>query len=137
MNKWIGTIRLTKDCEGRYTADGKAVAYFSGACNRRFKQEGQPEADFINFVAFGKTAETIMNHTSKGTKLLIEGEVRNNNYEKDGVKHYSNQIIVDKFEFCESKGSSQASGQAIASDDSVADFMKIPDDMNMEELPFA
>ncbi len=132
-NKWIGTIRLTKDCEERYTADGKAVARFSGACNRRFKQEGQPDADFFDFVAFGKTAETIIKHTSKGTKLLIFGEVRNNNYEKDGVKHYSTQIVVDSFEFCESKGTGQASP---APKDEAEGFIPIPEG-DLEELPFA
>ena len=135
-NKWIGTIRLTKDCEERYTADGKAIARFSGACNRRFKQEGQPDADFFDFVAFGKTAETIIKHTTKGTKLLIFGEVRNNNYEKDGVKHYSTQIVVDSFEFCENKGTASSSAPTPQNDDDANGFIPIGD-IPDEELPFA
>ena len=57
MNKWIGTIRLTADAEIRYTNDGKPIVRFSGACNRRVKKDGQPDADFFSFVGFGKTAE--------------------------------------------------------------------------------
>lgn len=132
MNKWIGTIRLTKDAEVRYTADQKAVASFSGACDRRFKREGQPDADFFNFVAFGKTAETISKYTKKGTKILVEGELSNNNYEKDGVKHYGQQIIVNAFDFCESKGATTDS-----SNNDLADFTSIPDNIPDEELPFA
>lgn len=132
MNKWIGIIRLTADAEVRYSQEGKAVARFSGACNRKFKQDGQPEADFFNFVAFGKTAETIEKFTRKGTKILVDAEVRNNNYEKDGVKHYGTQMVVNSFEFCESKGSDQASPAPQASSDG---FMYIPDGVD-EELPF-
>lgn len=136
MNKWIGIIRLTADAEIKYSQDGKAVARFNGACNRRFKQEGQPEADFFSFVAFGKIAETFEKCSiSKGTKLLIEGEVRNNHYEKDGVKHYSEQIVVNTFEFCESKGSGSASNATSAPQVDQDGFMNIPDGID-EELPF-
>ena len=137
MNKWIGTIRLTADAEIRYTNDGKPIVRFSGACNRRFKQDGQPDADFFSFVGFGKTAESFEKcNIGKGTKLLIEGEVRNNHYtDKDGVKHYSEQIVVNAFEFCESKASG---GQASAPDQSRSDdgFMNIPDGID-EDLPFS
>lgn len=137
MNKWIGTIRLTADAEIRYTNDGKPIVRFSGACNRRFKQDGQPDADFFSFVVFGKTAESFEKcNIGKGTKLLIEGEFRNNHYtDKDGVKHYSEQVVVNSFEFCESKGSG---GQASASDQSRSDdgFMKIPEGID-EDLPFS
>lgn len=110
MNIFIGSGRLVAAPEYSSTASGGVVARFRLAINRRFKKEGQPEADFFNCVAFGKTAETIEKlRIEKGTKLNIKGEVQNNDYEKDGVKHYSDQIIVDFFEFCESKASSEAS----------------------------
>ena len=134
MNKWIGTIRLTADAEIRYTNDGKPIVRFGGACNRRFKQEGQPDADFFSFVVFGKTAETFSKcNIGKGTKLLIEGEVRNNHYtDKDGVKHYSEQIVVNTFEFCESKASASAPAPQPESDG----FMNL-DGISDEELPFS
>lgn len=110
MNIFIGSGRLCAAPEYSRTAKGDIVARFRIAINRRFKQEGQPEADFFNCVAFKKTAETIEKlRIEKGTKLNIKGEMQNNDYEKDGVKHYSDQIIVDFFEFCESKASSDNS----------------------------
>lgn len=135
MNKIILCGRLTADAEIRYSQDGKAVARFNFAVNRRFKREGEPEADFFQCVAFGKIAETFEKcSVGKGTKLLIDGEMRNNNYEKDGVKHYGMQVIVNSFEFCESKGSSgQAAPQQATDSDG---FMNIPDDID-EELPFS
>lgn len=134
MNKIILLGRLTNDALIRYTQDGKAVATFNFAVNRKYKQEGQPDADFFSCVAFGKIAETFEKcNIGKGTKLLIEGEVRNNNYEKDGVKHYGNQVIVNLFDFCESRGSANGSAQSPQVDSDG--FINIPDGID-EELPF-
>lgn len=129
MNKWIGIIRLTKDVDIRYTQDQMAIAHFGGACERKFKKEGQADADFFSFAAFGKTAETLSKYTKKGTKILVEGELNNNHYEKDGVKHYAEQIIVSSFDFCESKKNNE-----IAEENAADGF--IPLDVNEEELPF-
>ena len=132
MNKVIFTARPTKTPEIRYSADGKAVAKFDCAVNRTFKREGEPEADFFSCVAFGKVAETIEKYVNKGTKILIEGEVRNNNYtNKDGQKVYGTQILVNAFEFCESKGTGGV--QTFKPD--ANGFMSIPDGLE-EELPF-
>jgi single-strand DNA-binding protein len=128
MNQFIITGRTTKDAEVRYTADEKAVARFDFAVNRTFKREGEADADFFSCVAFGKVAETIEKcQVGKGTKLLINGEVRNNNYtNKDGQKVYGTQVVVNSFEFCEKKGDSPAP----AKDDG---FMAVPVD---SDLPF-
>lgn len=135
MNLFIASGRLTKDAEIFYTQDKKAVARFDLAVNRKFKQEGQPDADFHSCVCFGKTAEIIDKcKVKKGTKLLIEGELRNNNYEKNGTKYYSSQVVVNSFEFCESKGTS--SGTAPQNNDVAEGFIPIPDS-DLEELPFA
>lgn len=144
MNKLILMGRLTADPEIRYTQDRKAVARFNFAVNRSYRRDGEPEADFFSCVAFGRTAETFEKCSiTKGTKLLIDSEIRNNNYtDKDGVKHYSMQVVVNHFEFCESKGAGgsngsyqqQAGGYAPAPE--VGDgFMSIPDGID-EELPF-
>lgn len=132
MNQVIFTGRLTMDAEIRYSNEGKAVARFDFAVNRRFKREGEADADFFSCVAFGKLAETLERcNVGKGTKLLIEGEVRNNNYtNKEGQKVYGTQILVNSFEFCESKGTGQQ--QAPVDNDG---FMNIPDGFD-EELPF-
>ncbi len=121
--------RLTQEPEVRYSTDGKAVAKLSLAINRKYKQEGQADADFFNYVAFGKTAEFIAKYFHKGMKALITGELRNNHYEKDGVKHYSEQVIINTIEFAESK-------QANPATTGNQSFMDIPDNVEDEGLPF-
>jgi len=135
MQKWMAMGRLVRNPEIRYSNDGKAVARFDFAVNRRFKREGEADADFFSCVAFGKLAETLERcNVGKGTKLLIEGEVRNNNYtNKDGQKVYGTQILVDSFEFCESKGAGQQEQNAPI--DNNDGFMNVPDGID-EELPF-
>lgn len=137
MNKVILAGRLTKDSEVRYSNDGKAVAKFDLAVNRTFKRDGEAEADFFSCVAFGKTAESIDKcKISKGTKLLIEGEVRNNNYtNKEGQKVYGTQIHVTSFEFCESKGSGTSESDVPTFKPDANGFVSIPDTVE-EELPF-
>jgi len=140
MNKVIFTGRLTKDAEIRYSGDGKAVARFDIAVNRKFKREGEAEADFFSCVAFGKIAETFEKcNVGKGAKLLIEGEVRNNNYtNKEGQKVYGTQVVVDSFEFCESKQGGVADGMSKINTTIETDsqgFMSIPNGLD-EELPF-
>ena len=142
MNKFLIMGRLCTDPEIRYTSDQKAVCRFRFAVNRRFKRDDEPEADFFQCVAFGKIAETFEKCSiSKGTKLMIDGEVRNNNYtDNDGVKHYTDQVIVNAFEFCESKSAS-ASGSAsneyntppAKTDDDG--FMHVPEGIDYD-LPF-
>ena len=135
MNKVIMMGRLTRDPEVRYGgATNGAIAKFSLAVDRRFKREGQPEADFFNCTAFGKTGEFVEKYLRKGTKVVIDGEIQNNNYEKDGVKHYSDQIIINTIEFAESKKAAEESGGYIASGNAAPsiseagdDFMNIPD----------
>ena len=90
MNTIIIMGRFTRDPEIRYSQDNKPIARVSIAVDRRYKQEGQPEADFFNLVGFGKTAEFIEKYFHKGMKALVTGELRNNNYtDKDGIKHYN------------------------------------------------
>lgn len=134
MNRLILMGRLTKDAEIIRTSNGKVVARFNFAVNRRFKRDEDPDADFFSCVAFGKIAESFEKCSiQKGTKLLLEGEVRNNNYEKDGIMHYSNQVIVASFEFGES--SRTYSGGSAPAQLEGDGFISIPDGIE-EELPF-
>ena len=133
MNKFIISGRLTADAEYIHTTEGKTVAKFNFAVNRRFKKEGEQDADFFTCVAFGKIAETLEKcAVSKGTKLLIEGEVRNNNYEKDGVMRYGTQVKVDSFEFCESKSSGNTPAETVDLDG--MEFTAV--DGSEDDLPF-
>lgn len=130
MNKVILIGRLVADPEIRYTQSGKAVASYRLAVDRPFKQDGQQEADFINCVAWGKTGEFAGNYLHKGTRIAIEGRIQTGSYEKDGVKHYTTDVVVDRHEFCESRSSGQA---ATANSNAGQAFTDMDDD---GELPF-
>lgn len=119
-----------------------AIARFSIAVDRRFKRDGQPTADFFNCTAFGKTGEFIEKYFRKGSKILLNGEMQNDNYKnKDGQMVYGFQVLVNNVEFAESKAVSQQNGYAQQSatqpvqqvDDG---FMSIPDGIE-SELPFS
>lgn len=141
MNKVILMGRLTKDPDIRYSQGEKstAVARFSLAVDRKFKQEGQPTADFINCLAFGKRAEFIEKYCRKGTKLVVEGSWQTGSYtNKDGNKMYTNECLIENCEFAESKAAAQNSQPAEGpSPNSAAGdgFMNIPSGID-EELPF-
>ena len=138
--------RLTKDADIRYTQDGKAVAGFSIAVDRRFKREGQPDADFFNCTAFGRQGEFVEKYLKQGTKILISGRIQNDNYtNKNGEKVYSVQIIAEEIEFAESKNASGGSQgrpggdyqpqQASPRNASGADFLAVPEGIE-NDLPF-
>lgn len=136
MNKVIMMGRLTRDPEVRYSNEGNAVSKFSLAVDRRYKREGQTNADFFSCVAFGKTAEFTEKYLKKGTKIVLEGELQNNNYtNKEGQKVYGMQIVVNSLEFAESKSSGNSAPESMQQVDSN-DFVNVPD-VAEEELPFA
>lgn len=141
MNKVILMGRLTKDPDIRYSQGEKstAVARFSLAVDRKFKQEGQPTADFINCLAFGKRAEFIEKYCRKGTKLVVEGSWQTGSYtNKDGNKVYTNECLIENCEFAESKAAAQNSQPAEGPSPSSAigdGFMNLPDGID-EKLPF-
>ena len=143
MNKVILMGRLTRDPEVRYSQgqNSTAIAKFSLAVDRRFRRDGQPEADFFNCTCFGKQAEFVEKYLQKGTKVVASGRVENDNYEKDGVKHYNVQIMVEEIEFAESKNAqgnsgSESAGRSAGPAPAGDGFMNIPIGID-EELPFA
>lgn len=135
MNKAILMGRMTRDPEVKYTDGGATIARFSLAVDRRFKQEGAEQtADFISCVAFGRTAEFIEKYFRKGSKAALEGHIQTGSYtNKDNVKVYTTDVIVENIEFAESKA---ASGNQNNEENTSSDgFMNIPDGID-EELPF-
>ena len=140
MNKIILLGRLTRDPEIRYSQgeNSMAIARFTIAANRRYKREGEPEADFFNCTAFGKQAEFVEKYLKQASKILVSGRVQNDNYtNKEGQKVYSVQIMVEELEFAESKGNSDAGTQQQATPQTDNNgFMNIPAGLE-EELPFA
>ena len=155
MNLVVMMGRLTRDPEVRYSAgsSGTTVANFRIAVDRRFKREGQQDADFFDCVAFGKQAEFVERYIHKGTKVVVSGSMQNDNYQgRDGQMVYRNRIVLDNSEFAESKAASQnnayvpqepaekqaprrESRPAPAVNTSGDGFMNIPDGID-EELPF-
>ena len=136
--------RLTRDPEVRYSAgdNAMAIARFSLAVDRRRRANGGADdqsADFINCVSFGRQAEFAEKYLRKGTKLLVTGRIQTGSYtNKDGVKVYTTDVVVEEQEFAESKGNSDNGGFASAAPapQSAGDgFMNVPDGID-EELPF-
>lgn len=100
MNKVILIGRLTRDPELRFAPNtGNAVVRFNLAVNRRKQKDKDQEADFINCVAFGKTAETIAQYLLKGNQIAVEGNIRTGSYDKDGIKRYTTDVIIERFNF--------------------------------------
>nr|KEI08139.1 single-stranded DNA binding protein [Clostridium novyi B str. NCTC 9691] len=97
--------RLTKDPELKFTPGaGKAVTTFTLAVNRRYKKDGQQEADFIPIVVWGKIAENTANYVSKGSQVGVSGSIRTRSYEaKDGTRRYVTEIVADEVQFLDSK----------------------------------
>ena len=105
MNRCTLVGRLTKDPELKFAqGTGTAVVTFTIAVNRRFKKEGQPEADFLQIIQFGKGAEATANYMAKGSLVGVAGAIQTRNYEaKDGTRKYVTEIIADEVNFLESK----------------------------------
>ena len=155
MNKVILCGRLTKDPEVRYSqgAEPMAIARYTLAVDRRRGRnngDGEQTADFIGCVAFGRSGEFAEKYLKKGTKMLITGRIQTGSYtNKDGVKVYTTEVVVEEQEFAESKNSSSNGGSNYSDNYSNASapandpaptaagdgFMNIPDGIE-EELPF-
>lgn len=147
MNKVILLGRLTRDPEVRYSQveNAIAIARYTLAIDRRGSRNNngdQQTADFISCVAFGKAGEFAEKYFRKGTKIAITGRIQTGSYtNKDGVKVYTTDVIVEEQEFAESKSSSSGngnsdSGNGYRPEPSYSDgFMNIPDGID-EELPF-
>lgn len=149
MNKAIIMGRLVRDPEVRYSQgeNQMAIARYTLAVNRRFNRNGDENtADFIPCVAFGKQGEFVERYFRKGTKVAVTGRIQTGSYtNKDGVKVYTTEVIVEEQEFAESKNSSggsdgnygnyESNSQPAAPMAAGDGFMNIPDGID-EELPF-
>lgn len=139
MNKVILMGRLTRDPEVRYSQGETpmAIARYSLAVDRRGRQsqEGQT-ADFINCVAFGRQGEFAEKYLHKGTKITLSGRIQTGSYtNKDGVKVYTTDVVVEEQEFAESKNSGSSEGGSAGQPPvDNGGFINIPD--GIEELPF-
>lgn len=140
MNKWIGVGRLVRDPEVRYSQgeNATAVARYTLAVDRRFKRDGESTADFIPCVVFGKSAEFAEKYFRQGLRISVAGRIQTGSYtNKDGVKVYTTEIMVEEQEFAESKSETASNKTANQTNNSNnnTDFMNVPD-IDSEELPF-
>lgn len=141
MNKAILMGRLTKDPEVRYSTgeNATAIARYTLAVDRRFKRDGEPTADFISCVAFGRSGEFAEKYLHKGIKIAVVGRIQTNNYtNKDGIKVYTTEVVVEEQEFAESKAASEHNTKESAprQNRGSEDFMSVPDGIDDEALPF-
>lgn len=146
--------RLTRDPEVRYSSgeNATAIAHYRLAVDRRFKRDGQQEADFFDCVAFGRQGEFAEKYLHQGTKVVVQGRLQNDNYQdREGRMVYRTQIVAESQEFAESKAASQSNASSYrppvdpaAAAPSAAPaasgmpgegFMNIPDSIG-DELPF-
>lgn len=105
MNKVDLVGRISKDIDLKFLPDsGTATASFSMAVDRKFKKEGQPTADFINIVVWGKQAENTANYMHKGSLIAISGRLQVRSYEaKDGTKRYVTEVVAEEVQFLDKK----------------------------------
>jgi len=149
MNKAIIMGRLTKDPEIRYTQSNEplCIARYTVAVNRRFKKDGEPDADFIPCVAFGRAGEFAERWLKKGMMVCVSGRIQVRNWEdQSGQKRWSTEIILEEQDFAESKASFQARSGGSGSSETSAPmerggrepegFAAISETIDDEDLPF-
>ena len=148
MNKVVLVGRLTRDPEVRYSQgnNATAVARYTVAVDRKFKRDGEPTADFIPCVVFGRSAEFAEKYFRQGMRVLVSGRLQTGSYvNKDGQRVYTTEVILDDQEFADSKGAASdmsgygqsAPSQRPAPTSAIGDgFMNIPDGVEDEGLPF-
>lgn len=151
MNKVVLLGRLTKDPEVRRTENGGntvVITRYSLAVDRRFKRDGEPSADFINCVSFGRAAEFAEKYYHKGSKICISGRIQTGSYtNKDGQRVYTTEVVVEEQDFAESKSSggnrAESGGNSNSGGYSNNKTASVPDpedgfpDLDDDEIPFA
>lgn len=141
MNRVILMGRLTRDPETRYSQGERsmAISRYTLAVDRRGRKvENEQNTDFINCVAFDKAGEFAERYFRQGMRVLISGRIQTGSYmNKDGVKIYTTDIVIEDQEFADSKGAGENHQQSRPEPSSVGDgFMNIPDGVEDEGLPF-
>ena len=139
MNKVILMGRLTKDPEVRYTQSGEpmAIARYTLAVNKRFKKQGEADADFIPCVAFGKQGEFAEKYLAKGRQIAVIGRLQVRNWEdNEGKKRTTTEVVVEEHYFAESKSEKADKPQSKKQDSDAEGFYPIDDSVEDEDLPF-
>lgn len=122
MNKVILSGRFTREPEQRMMSNQTEFSRFSLACQSSFvNKDGERDTEFINCVAFGRTAETINRYCKKGAMIVAQGRIKNSSYDaQDGTKRYVTDVVVDNFEFASSVQSKNGQVQTQPQSNSVS-----------------
>lgn len=141
MNKVILLGRLCADPEIRYSQgeNNMCIARYRLAVDRKFKKDGEQSADFIQCVAFGKSAEFAEKYFRQGIKIAVTGRIQTGSYtNKDGQKVYTTEVVIEEQEFAESKNANSSNGGGSNTQPQSApdDFVSVPDDI-VDSLPFS
>ncbi len=130
MNKVILVGRLTKDPELRATTSGTSVASFTIACDRKYVKQGEErKADFINCIAWRQSAEAISRYFKKGDRIALEGSIQVREWQdNDGKKHYATEVVVEAWEFAQSKTEGAAVSQQAEHTEDIDGFMPVDDE---------
>ncbi len=145
MNKVVLVGRLTRNPETRYSQGDNptAISRYTLAVDRRFRREGQPDADFIRCVAFGRAGEFADRYFTQGMRVAVSGRIQTGSYtNKEGQKVYTTDVVVENHEFVESKnangggGSYSGGSSAPSAPDNDEDFMNIPGGID-DQIPFS
>ena len=138
MNKAVLVGRLTRDPEVRYSKGENTIAVgrYTLAVERRFKREGEPTADFIPCIAFGRLAEFAEKYFRQGMRVSVSGRIQTGSYtNKEGAKIHTTEVVIEEQEFAESRAEQEARSQILEQITPGDGFMNIPDEID-EELPF-
>lgn len=138
MNKAVLVGRLTKDPVIRYSQGDNpmAVGRYTIAADRRFKKDGEPTADFIPCVVFGRSAEFAEKYFRKGMRISVSGRIQTGSYtNKEGVKVYTTEVVIEEQEFAESRAEQKEQQTSPDGTGNGDGFINIPDGFD-EELPF-
>ena len=136
MNKVILKGRLIADPELRQTPNNISVTKFTVAVDRYAKAGEEKKADFISCVAWRQTAEFVSKYFSKGKEILLIGSLQTGSYEKDGVKHYTTDVLVDNVEFCGSKSSSSGESENKSDSVNIGDLGDFEEILSDGDVPF-
>jgi len=135
LNKVALVGRLTRDPEVRYTADNQTpIAKFTVAVDRTFKRDGQPTADFIPVIVFGKSAENCGKYIRKGRLVAVSGRIQTRSWDdQDGKRHYVTEVIAEEVDFLDRGSDARDQGFADTMADDYGDFRPADDE---DDLPF-
>ncbi|MFL0507104.1 single-stranded DNA-binding protein [Ureibacillus sp. 179-F W5.1 NHS] len=132
INRVVLVGRLTKDPELRYTPSGVPMTRFTLAVNRTFKQEGQPEADFISCLAWRKQAENLANYMKKGSLIGVEGRIQTGSFEgQDGKRVYTTDVVADSIQFLEPRSNNSDGSYSVSNYQPSANYQSQPQMQNM------